>query len=70
MAADIFLGFGRSTKNRACLTCAHCIGAGGNRFKAFEQDVNLLVNNAKKYNIPGSAVYEDAVSLQKVLPSI
>ena len=35
-------------------------------FRAFESDVNLLVNNAKKYNVPGSKVYEDAVALHKV----
>jgi ATP-dependent helicase STH1/SNF2 len=32
----------------------------------FRRDVLLMVNNAKKYNVEGSDVYQDAVELQRV----
>jgi transcription initiation factor TFIID subunit 2 len=32
---------------------------------AFEQDFRLLISNAKQYNMPKSAAYEDALELEK-----
>ena len=32
---------------------------------AFEQDFRLLINNAKQYNMPKSAAYDDALELEK-----
>lgn len=30
----------------------------------FKADIELMVSNAKKYNMKGSEVYEDAVKIQ------
>lgn len=30
----------------------------------FKSDIDLMVSNAKKYNMKGSEVYEDAVKIQ------
>lgn len=33
--------------------------------KEFKADVDLMFNNAKKYNMPGSDIYKDATALHK-----
>ncbi|KAK9466672.1 hypothetical protein V1512DRAFT_286671 [Lipomyces arxii] len=38
--------------------------------EAFMRDVNLMFDNAKQYNEPGSLIYRDTVALQKVVQGV
>lgn len=36
----------------------------------FKADIDLMTSNAKKYNVKGSQVYEDAIKIQVIKNSI